>query len=189
MVAQVHELIRLRRDKRRGSLYRALTNMTAKENRSGSNAPQRSRQPDDETSEPNVGILFLVGRSTLFVHSTPVPDASSYGGFTIEEKDHLQYWEDLLRAGLVPAIQYDETPRGRCVLDRRTKTFTLLLDKCILQRKDLVAEIVKRLHLPITSLVLSEDAHYRCPRCLRVSEIFPNYEKSCGTRPKFAGQR
>lgn len=141
--------------------------MTSEANRSNLNARQRSRHINNETADPKVGIIFLVGRSTLFIHSTPVPDASTYGDFTIEEKDHLQYWEDLLRAGSVPASEYDENPRGRCVLDRRTKTFTLLLDKCILQRKDLVAEIVKRLHLPIASLVLSEDAHYRCPRCLR----------------------
>jgi len=113
-----------------------------------------------------------VGRSTLFVHGTPVPEASTYGDFKIEDKDHSQYWDDLLRAGSVPAIEYDETPRGRCVFDARTQTFTLFLDKCILQREDLVAEIVKRLQLPLANLVRSEDAHYRCPRCLRGKQKF-----------------
>jgi len=146
--------------------------MFRKASRSNFGACQGTRRVANETSGPRVGIVFLVGRSTLFVHGTPVPAASTYGDFKIEEKDHLQYWDDLLRAGSVPAIEYDEIPRGRCVFDKRTQKFTLLLDRCILQRKDLVARIVEHLQLPSPGWVLSDDSHYRCPHCLRGKQKF-----------------
>jgi len=44
--------------------------------------------------------------------------------------------------------------------------FTILADKCILDRKGLVAKIKKALHLR-KKVKLGTDEHYRCPRCLR----------------------
>ena len=146
--------------------------MNRKASRSNFGACQGTRRVANEISGPRVGIIFLVGRSTLFVHSTSVSDASTYGDFMIEEKDHLQYWEDLRSTGAVPPSEYDEIPRGRCVFDKRTQKFTLLLDRCILQRKDLVARIVEHLQLPSPGWVLSDDSLYRCPHCLRGTQKF-----------------
>ena len=60
---------------------------------------------------------------------------------------------------------YDEPPRGRVMFDRTTEPFTLLADRCILSRKDLISQISEELRLP-KNTTLGTDSHYRCYECL-----------------------
>ena len=48
--------------------------------------------------------------------------------------------------------------------------FTILADKCILDHKDLIAQIKDALHLP-KKTKLGTDPHYRCFRCLYGSDV------------------
>jgi hypothetical protein len=68
--------------------------------------------------------------------------------------------------GKVPIdVPYEEPPRGRVVFNRKTSQSVLLADKCILERKSVVAEIAKALGLP-KNVTLGSDSHYRCSKCL-----------------------
>ena len=44
--------------------------------------------------------------------------------------------------------------------------FMILADKCITDRKELVSEIKKTLHLPVKKTKIGGDPHYRCFFCL-----------------------
>jgi len=48
----------------------------------------------------------------------------------------------------------------------KTRQFTMLADRCILKRKDLVTKIKREMRLPKNSKV-GGDSHYRCFDCLR----------------------
>jgi hypothetical protein len=70
------------------------------------------------------------------------------------------------RRGEVPRdTDYEEHPRGRVNFNTRTQKFTLFADRCILQKKDVVKELMRVMHLP-SDTALSTDEHYRCYRCL-----------------------
>jgi hypothetical protein len=50
-----------------------------------------------------------------------------------------------------------------------TNAFTLLADRCILKRKELIAKIKEELRLP-KQTTLGTDNHYRCFHCLHGSQ-------------------
>jgi hypothetical protein len=52
-------------------------------------------------STPQVGILFFVG-NRLWIETTPLESAGTYGEFKIHENDHVVYWDQLILAGVVP---------------------------------------------------------------------------------------
>lgn len=110
--------------------------------------------------EPCVGIVFLVG-DELFVESTPLSEAGVYAGHRIHERGHPDLWAEL---GLDK--DYDEHPRGRCQYNSRTGQWSLLLDRCIARRPEIVKSILKRLNLPVNTQV-ALDEHYVCPGCMR----------------------
>lgn len=56
------------------------------------------------------------------------------------------------------------------MFDRTTETFTILADKCILSRKDLLAQITDALHLPAKTKI-DTDPHYECFKCLYGSDV------------------
>jgi hypothetical protein len=115
--------------------------------------------------QPQVGIIFLVG-DTLFIESTPLNDITPvYGDFRIHDKGHDAYWDELLASRAV-VNEYDEVPRGRAMYNAKTREFFLFLDQCILKRKEIVEQIMARLHLPRTTKV-ETDSHYLCPGCMR----------------------
>jgi len=120
----------------------------------------RSRRPT-----PKVGIVYLVG-DKLWVDATPLTGAGSFGDFAIHERDHYQYWAQLVRSEAVPDAQYEEYPRGRVAYNTKTAKFLLLADRCILSRKGVLSKILTRLHLPPKNTETGTDSHYRCYRCL-----------------------
>ena len=126
------------------------------------------------TSQPDVRIIFLVDNK-LWIESTPINEAGSYGPFKIHEGDHQACWERLVASGVVPDIDYDEVPRARVSFNTRTEEFTLLADRCILQHPDLVENVKQMMHLP-TEVVTGLDPHYRCPVCLRRRSGFDEEE-------------
>jgi len=114
---------------------------------------------------PEVGIVYLVG-DKLWVDATPLTAAGSFGDFAIHERDHYQYWAQLVSGGAVPDAQYEEYPRGRVAYNTKTAKFLLLADRCILSRKGVVRKILSRLRLPPNETETGTDDHYRCSRCL-----------------------
>jgi hypothetical protein len=114
------------------------------------------------TQVPEVGIFYVVG-SKLWIDATPLTEAGHIGDLAIHERDHIHYWAQLISSGDVP---YDVHPRGRLSYDMKTCKFTLLADRCILDRKSLVSRILSRMHLPPKDTETGTDSHYRCYRCL-----------------------
>jgi hypothetical protein len=115
--------------------------------------------------EPRVGIFWLVGKR-LITDSTPLTKAEPYGTALGHTTSHIDHWTGLQHAGAVPAeVEYEEPPRGRVVFDGREQRFYLMADRCILGRRDVVAEIMEAMHLP-DDTVLATDDHYRCFHCL-----------------------
>lgn len=79
-------------------------------------------------------------------------------------------WDAWQKLGKVPVdVAYEEPPRARVSFNRKTSQFVLLADKCILERKSVVAEITKALGLP-KNVALDSDSHYRCSKCLYGSD-------------------
>ena len=119
----------------------------------------------DRAATAQVGIVYWVG-DKLFIDSTPVAGAGRYGDSAIHERDHISYWAELVKSGIVPDSEYEQHPRGRVSYNEKTGKYTLLADRCILGRKRLVSAILSRLHLPVRGTETGTDSHYRCYRCL-----------------------
>lgn len=119
-----------------------------------------------ETSQaPKVGIFFLVN-GRLWFECTPLSEAGNYGDFKIHEGDHIRFWDDLVRAGSVPAdSEYEDYPRGRVVCNAQTGHWVVYMDRCISRRQELVRQIITEMQLAEPQL--STDEHYRCACCLR----------------------
>jgi hypothetical protein len=124
------------------------------------------RQPRTEKPEPRVGIFwFFDGK--LILDATPISMAEAYGTALTHPTGHINYWTQLQHEGVVPAeIEYEEPPRGRAVYDQREQRFHLLADKCILNRRDVVGQIMDAMHLPPGKTTEGRDEHYRCFSCL-----------------------
>lgn len=118
----------------------------------------------NKRDQPCVGIFYLVGRR-LFIDSTPMEEANSWGEFAVHEPSHLRYWGQLTKNRAVPEAEYDEYPRGRVGFNRNTREYLLLADACILRNKNLVKTILRRMNLPAGTKI-DRDSHYRCARCL-----------------------
>jgi hypothetical protein len=114
---------------------------------------------------PELGIVFLV-RGKLLIASSPVSEGEDYGDFKNYPGGHPSYWTELQRAGAVPRdSEYEEHPRGRVVFNRKTGQYSLYLDRCILNKPNLVSRIMSKMHLPADT-VMATDPHYRCFKCL-----------------------
>jgi hypothetical protein len=114
---------------------------------------------------PNVGIIYLVG-DKLWIDATPVARAGNFGDFSFHERQHFQYWEQLVKQRAVPDTEYEQYPRGRVSYDRKSGKFEFLADPCILSEKSLVAAILLQMNLPTRRTEMSTDDLYRCFRCL-----------------------
>jgi hypothetical protein len=118
-----------------------------------------------QTEIPHVGIFYFVG-GKLWLDTTPLAEAEDYGDGKTHERSHVEYWERMVRAGSVPDDEYEEHPRGRVNFNKKTGRFLLLADKCILQRPQLIDQVMSEMHLPPKQTDTSTDPHYRCFRCL-----------------------
>lgn len=115
--------------------------------------------------EPHVAIFWRLD-GKLLTDSTPLDRAEPYGDHLTHPRSHIDVWDSWQRLGKVPVdVPYEEPPRGRVVFNRKTSQSELLADKCILERKSVVAEITKGLGLP-KNVTLGSDSHYRCSKCL-----------------------
>ena len=118
-----------------------------------------------QADEPRVGIFWLV-KGELIFDSSPLDEAESYGEHLTHPRSHIDVWNQFQQVGKVPReSEYEEYPRGRVMHHPASVEFTILADKCIADRKELVSEIKKTLHLP-KKTKLGSDPHYRCFTCL-----------------------
>ena len=115
--------------------------------------------------EPQVGIFYLV-KGKLLIDSTPLSKAVWHGDHLIHDRNHDEYWRQLVKTGTVTDDEYEEHPRGRVAYNKKTGKFTLLADKCILGKESLIAKIFSRMSLPLGDTESGTDSHYRCFRCL-----------------------
>jgi len=126
---------------------------------------KKQRKSSRTVNEARVGIFWLVGEKLLF-DTTALSHAEDYGEFKIHSGNHVSVWENLRSAKTVPAeTEYEEAPRGRVMYDVRNRLFSLLADRCILRRKEIVTKIKKEMHLPKNTMTGTDD-HYQCFRCL-----------------------
>jgi hypothetical protein len=111
---------------------------------------------------PEVGIIFDIN-GKLFIDSTPYTEAEDYGDFVNHPYDHERYFRSL--RGILPdlrGVDYDFFPRGRAVYNKKTRTFYLYLDRCLMPRK---SEVMELMHLPYEKTIVSRDIHYQCNVC------------------------
>lgn len=119
----------------------------------------------DAKTEARLGVFWLVD-GKLLIESAPLSECEQYGDQLNYPGSHIRVWERWQEYGKVPAeTEYEEYARGRAMYSPSTNTFTLLADRCILKRKELIAAIKNELHLP-KQTSLGTDPHYRCFRCL-----------------------
>ena len=133
-------------------------------------AVKRTRMGENPAAKPRLGIFWLVD-GKLLIDSVPLSECDKYGDHLNYPGSHIHVWELWRRGGKVPVeSEYEVFPRGRVIYGT---TFTLLADRCILKRKDLIATIKKQLCLP-KQTSMGTDPHYRCFHCLHGSS---NYEE------------
>jgi len=129
-------------------------------------AKSRNRGAAKLATEPRLGIFWLID-GTLLMDSAPLSECEPYGDHLNFPGSHLVVWERWTRLGKVRGeVEYEEPARGRVIYDTRAEHFTLLADKCILDRVELIAQIKKELNLSRRSTSLARDSHYRCSKCL-----------------------
>ena len=122
------------------------------------------RKTSTRTTEPRVGIFWLVDGKTL-IDSTSLSEAEPYGDNLTHPSGHAKVWEHYQRNGLVSReMEYEESPRGRVMYNTKTQRFTFLADRCILRDKNVVRRIMSELKLP-RNTETDTDSHYRCPAC------------------------
>lgn len=115
---------------------------------------------------PHLGIFWLVDGKLIF-DSSPMSEAEPYGDCLTHPRSHVDVWAKFERSGRVSrGSEYEEYPRGRVMFDTTNESFTILADKCILNRKGMIAQIKKALNL-LKKVRLDTDSRYRCPHCLR----------------------
>jgi hypothetical protein len=128
-----------------------------------------SRRNQPKPAEARLGIFWLV-KGALLMDSVPLSESEQYSDHQNHPQSHIDVWEQWQRVGKAPIeSEYEEFPRGRVTYDTMAKTFSLLADRCILGRKDVIAKIKEELHLP-KKTALGTDSHYRCFTCLHGSE-------------------
>jgi len=115
-------------------------------------------------SGPRVGIVYLVG-DKLWIDTAPVVRSLNVGDYVIHQRDHQEFWKQLVKQGAVPSTQHDEFPRGRVSYHKQRVEFTFAADDCILRKKSLVASILSRMQLPARGTEIRADSLYRCLRC------------------------
>lgn len=121
---------------------------------------------DSDNQEPSVGIFWLFGDEVI-IDATPLSKGEPYGSAMTHPTSHIDHWTRLQRRRVVPVdIEYEQPPRGRVVFDGRKQQFSLLADRCILERRDVVSELMKAMHLPADKTTEGRDEHYRCFGCL-----------------------
>ena len=127
----------------------------------------KSDAPKKNTAraEARLGIFWLVN-GKLLIDSATLSECEKYGDHLNYAGSHIRVWERLQQIGKAPVeSEYEEYARGRVMCDMKSKSFTLLADRCILKRKELILEIKKQLCLP-KQTSLGTDPHYRCFHCL-----------------------
>ena len=121
---------------------------------------------------PRVGIFWLL-EDRLIVDSSLLSEAEAGGDWLNHPTSHDNYWTKQQRRGVVPRdMEYEESPRGRVVYNRKTRRFALYADRCILKRKSAVKQIMKAMHLLASQTDVTTDGpdgHYKCARCLAAS--------------------
>ena len=116
--------------------------------------------------EACVGVFWMLPDRRLIVDTTPVSMAERYGRFRIHSASHIDVWDRLKQAKVVPEeVDYDENPRGRIGYDVVSERYTILADPCILTDRALVASLYDHFALPEGTME-DRDPHYRCPHCL-----------------------
>ena len=94
----------------------------------------------DAKTEARLGVFWLVD-GKLLLESAPLSECEQYGDQLNCAGSHIRVWERWQEFGKVPAeTEYEEYARGRAMYSPSTNTFTLLADRCILKRKELIED-------------------------------------------------
>ena len=126
---------------------------------------RRSAGKNNSAAEPHLGIFWYFNRA-LLINAIPLSAAEVYGHCKNHPTSHICYWAELQRQAKVPhEMEYEEAPRGRVTYDEKAEQFALFADRCVLDRPQLLREILANLHLPSSTQCVA-DSHYRCTECL-----------------------
>jgi hypothetical protein len=129
------------------------------------------RKKQETRTAPQVGIVFSFD-DKLWIERTVLEKAGDYGKFKIHEGDHVIYWGRLILKCVVPQdLEYEHIPRGRVAFNTFTKRYRLMLDRCILRQKNLVAAIKRQMGLPQKETDTLTDPHYRCGECVALRSL------------------
>ena len=112
-----------------------------------------------------VGIFWVIDGKAVIL-GEPLSEAESWGEFKNYSQGHDREWSRFLqRNGIVSRdSEYDDYPRGRVVYNTVTGSFNLFADKCILNDKSMLKQVLAELHLPSQTKTES-DPHYKCKDC------------------------
>jgi hypothetical protein len=120
-----------------------------------------------------IGIFWLVG-DRLILKVGPLSDFERNGDTLSFPQSHISYWATLHQSKHVPSdSDYNKYPRGRVVFDVRSRRFKIFADYCILEKKEILHQIIKTMRLPHRQTDALPDDDYSCERCRALISTIP----------------
>ncbi len=119
-----------------------------------------------DMAEPEVGTFFVV-KDELFIESTPLSSAESYGDdFLIHRGSHASFWKQVIKVKeSLSGTSYDYFPRGRVLFNIKEGRYWIYVDPCIHTDPRMMAEVVSEFHLPEEKIEIRLDSHCKCHTC------------------------
>jgi hypothetical protein len=112
-----------------------------------------------------LGVFWFVpatrAQHRLYEFSRNVEDIPSIGGFRTLDEGHVDIWPTLVKRDFeLSSVGYEHFPRGRVNWREDDEKFLLLADRYIFAN-GLHQVIIEQWNLPISSVLLLTDAHYK----------------------------
>lgn len=119
-----------------------------------------------EDNQPEVGVFFVIG-DELFIESTPLSSAESYGDDSlIHPGDHASFWKQVIKVKeSLSGTSYDYFPRGRVLFNVKEAQYWVYVDRCTHTDPVMIGEIVCEFGLPEEKTEVRLDSYYRCHAC------------------------
>src|SRR5450755_2941299 len=120
-----------------------------------------------------IGIFWLVG-DRLTMKIGPISDFERDGDILSFPQSHIAHWATLHKSKYVPFdSDYKKYPRGRVVFDLRSRRFKIFADYCILEKKEILHQIIRLMRLPHRQTDALPDDDYSCERCRALISTIP----------------
>jgi len=136
-----------------------------------------------ESESPHLGLFYVVdGR--LFWEGAPLESSQDSYLYRIYPKMHPTFWKDTILQNRPELEKFDayHFPRGRVLYEKKSGSYELVADKCIIRQEEITSQIIIQMKLPRKHTKILGDSHYECSMCKahKISRLESELEKLSG---------